>query len=628
MGGLLAPLGEMWAKSLEHEGGFGSKLLSLVGNKEWELDISPEGKAVKAQLGEYQRLRSVALGESTKDSKAVLDWHQGSNAARTALSLRTATVADLHAYAVQTGHPIQQTTAKILKRGVHPATGMSENAGLTLAELDIKNRSQARLAGLEGSVGSKMENVSPLIASLLDHSDPRVQMNGRRVADIVSNEIKDTRTYHERGGDIEKSSAKVQMNKSFSTVNKFRAVSEEKPIPMLNVKPTYEPVGNPERVAHEVLRMVQIPFVAIPHIGQYFHLGMSAPLQGVGKALLRMNEDEMNSTLEASGILANTEWDVVHSEILARSGKIAQWTNMPTAAEIVRKGIHQPGFNYMRLKQLSAAAAVGFHSAQFWATNALKGDKRALAELAEMGIDIADVKEQGGQLTEAQYAKGVYHFVNNRFFVNKTIDQSMYGNANFFMRSAFMYHSFVSSEMAYIGRELRKQFKAGDVKGIAQFVGTLGVVFPAVAPMLKSLELLARTGSLQQAQSSAQKDYKSLTHPDSFGDFTGTYFDMLAHIGAMGAYYNYTQAIKSSRLANAIVGPMIGMGITDVEDAVNALRGKSKNPLGRDVTQLIPVVGKPLSHRLFPTLKEQKEENLKPSRIRKHFGLLRKGGNQ
>jgi hypothetical protein len=64
---------------------------------------------------------------------------------------------------------------------------------------------------------------------------------------------------------------------------------------------------------------------------------------------------------------------------------------------------------------------------------------------------------------------------------------------------------------------------------------------------------------------------------------------------------------------------MIGMGITDISDAANALRGKSINPLGRDVTQMIPVIGKPLSHRLFPTLKEQKEESSKPSRIRKHL---------
>jgi hypothetical protein len=621
MGGLLAPLGEMWAKSLEKEGGIGSKLMSLVGNKEWELDISPEGKAIKAQLGEYQRLRSAALGESTKDSKAVLDWHQGSDATRNTLPLHTATIADLHAHAVKTNHPIQQVTNRIIRRGMNPTTGVSENASLTMAELSVKNRSLARLAGLNGSVGDKMQNVTPLIASLLEHPDPRVQLHGRRVADIVSNEIKDTRTYHEHGGDVTKSSAKVQMNQSINTVNKFRALSEEKQIPKLNVNPTYTPVSNPERTAQEILRLVQIPFVAIPHIGQYFHLGMSAPLQSVGKALLRMNEDEMHSTLEASGILANTQWDVIHSEILARSGKLARWTNQPTAAEILRKTIHQPGFNYMRLKQLSFAASVGFHSAQFWATNALSGDKRALAELAEMGIDIADVQKQGGKLTEEQLTKGVYHFVNNRLFVNKTIDQSLYGNANFFMRSAFMYHSFVSSEAAYIGRELRKQFKAGDVKGIAQFVGTLGIVFPMVAPMLKSLELLARTGSLQQAQASMQKDYKSLMHPDSFGDFTSTYFDMLAHIGAMGAYYNYTQAIKGSRLANAVVGSMIGMGITDISDSVNAMRGKSGKPLGRDLTQMIPVVGKPLSHRLFPTLKEQKEENPRPSRLRRHLSL-------
>ena len=262
------------------------------------------------------------------------------------------------------------------------------------------------------------------------------------------------------------------------------------------------------------------------------------------------------------------------------------------------------------------AGSVGFHSAIYWAHNALKGDKASIARLGELGIDLQDVIRQKGQLNEEQLSKGVYHFVNNRFFFDKSLDNSLWQNKNFFMRSAFMYHSFISSEAAYIGRELRLMTKARDYKGLAQFVGTLGVVFPMVAPMLKSLEILARTGSPSQAGQSAQKDYKGLTHPDSFGEWSSTYLDMVAHLGAMGAAYNYTNAIKSHRLANAAVGPMIGMGLTDTEDTYNAGRdllekGYDKTnlkPLGRDITQLIPVAGKPLSHHLFPTTKESKGE--------------------
>jgi hypothetical protein len=584
----------------------GRGILSLAGNKEWELELTPEGKAIKGQLAEYQRLRTTSLNASNKETKAIMDWHQSSDQVRNALPLKTSTLGQIHNYAQQVGHPIANITSAIIVRNP------SANAGLTLNELAIKNLSQARLAAMSGSVGDKMQNIAPLIASLLEHSDPRIQMNGRRVADIVSNELKDTRIVKAPGGiQSTQSTSKVVMNRSFAVVNKFRALTGDKSIPSLNTDATYNPVSAPERAASDILRMVQIPFVAIPHIGQYFHLGASAPLQAVGKALLRMDQVSMERTIDASSILANTEWDVIHSDILARSGKVAKYTNSPTAASIISKTIHQPGFNYFRLKQLAAAGAVGFHSAQFWATNAMRGDKRALAELTEMGIDFRDVQAQGGRLNEEQLQKGVYHFVNNRFFVNKTIDQSILGNSNFFMRSAFMYHSFISSETAYLRREILKQLKVGDVKGISQFVGVLGVVFPFVAPMLKSAELLARTGSLQQAQVSMQKDYQGLTHPDSFGDFATTYMDMIAHIGAMGAAYNYTQAIKSSRLANAVVGPMIGMWLTDIEDSVNALRGKSAKPLGRDATQMIPVIGKPLSHELFPTVAESKSSRIR-----------------
>jgi hypothetical protein len=327
-----------------------------------------------------------------------------------------------------------------------------------------------------------------------------------------------------------------------------------------------------------------------------------------------MDKQAMKDTIQASGILAHTQWDVIHSDLLARTGKIAKWTNMPTAASILQKTIHQPAFNWMRLKQLSVAGSVGFHAAQYWAGNAVKGNKAAIAELVEMGIDPQAVIARGGQLSEGELTKGVYHYVNNRFFFDKSMDNAMMQNKNVWLRSAYMYHSFVNSEATYISRTLRKFYASGNIKGIAQYAATLGVVFPAVAPMLKSLEVLARTGSPTLAANGMKKDYQDLTGQNGVGEFTSTYLDMLSHIGAMGAYHNYYSAIKANRLANAVIGPMQGMLLTDATDAVNAMRGKSYNPLGRDLTQLIPVAGKPLSHKLFPTLKEEKELNPKPTR--------------
>ncbi len=598
MGGLLAPLGEMIAKGLEKDDSLAAKGLSLAGNKEWELNLNPEGQAIGKMLSEYNRIKTVSLKSSIENTKAIQEWHSSSDAIRNQFPLEKSTIDQFHSHAIATQSPVAKITGQIIQND--PTDG-----ALTLDKYMLKSRAKARLDAISGSVGDKMQNVSPLIASMLEHPDPRINMNGKRIADIVSNELKDTRL--NRSNNLE-SGAKADMNRTFSVVNKARkAAGDESQIPKLRTDPTYYAPENAERNASSFIRMMQIPLVAIPHIGQYFHIPADSPLQAIGKALLQMDKPEMTKTLEASGVLNNTQWDVIHSDIAARTGKIAKWTNSPTAASIIAKSIHQPLFNWFRLKQLSAAGAVGFHSAIFWAENAMKGDKRALAELNEMGIDPADVIRQRGKLNEAQLAKGVYHYVNNRFFFDRSIDNSLLQNKNFFLRSIFMYHSFVNSEASYISRTLRKFASAGDYKGIAQYAGTLGIVFPAVAPMLKSLEVFGRTGSASQAMQGIQDDYKKLSHPfDDPVAFGATYLEMLAHIGAMGAFYNYTNAIKGHRLANAIIGPVVGPAVTGAEDIFAAATGKSAKPLGRDILQdTIPVAGKPLSHQLFPTLKEE-----------------------
>lgn len=621
MGGLVPALGEAFARKAEGSG-FGEKVLSLAGNKEWELDLNPEGKAIKAMDLKYKEIRATSLAESTRHLDAVKQFHQNTDSVRNAVNLKTGTLQDIASHVPQ-NHPVQNSINELARKDPSHLTD-------SLPKIAEKIKGQARLDGIAGSFGPKYENLAPLVASMLEHPDPRVQLNGNRVLDIISNELQDTKPGFKQGKKFpDMSESKSAVADVFNTVNKLRKqAGTQKMLPSIDVSATYIPPQNWEKVANNILRTVQIPFVAIPHIGQLFHIPASSPITAIGKSLLQMDVPKMRQIREISGILGTSQWDAIHSDLLARTGRVAKWTNSPTVGSVLSKVIHEPGFNWLRQRQLSLAGSVGFHSAIFWAKNALSGDKASIARLGELGIDVRDVIRQNGQLTDDQLSKGVYHFVNNRFFFDKSLDNSLYQNYNVIARSAFMYHSFVSSEAAYIGRELRLMVKARDLKGIAQFAGTLGVVFPMVAPMLKSAELLARTGSPAQAQQSAQKDYKGLFSPDSPGEFAGTYLDMIAHIGAMGAYYNYTNAIHSHRLLNAMVGPMVGMAATDIEDTGKAIEDlgtkgfadTNLKPLGRDITQLIPVAGKPLSHQLFPTTKESKDEGGGTTR-RKRLGM-------
>ena len=140
----------------------GQHILSIFGNKENELKLTPQGRAIGSMLSEYHRLRNISLDESNKTLKPVYDWHKQDDTVRNSLPLDKATVQQLHAHASSTGHPVTSALAKIIQDD--PA----ENPGLTLKELTEKNKSKARLTGMAGSVGLKMENVSPLMASMLD----------------------------------------------------------------------------------------------------------------------------------------------------------------------------------------------------------------------------------------------------------------------------------------------------------------------------------------------------------------------------------------------------------------------------------------------------------------------------
>lgn len=617
MGGFLSGLAEAGGEALSsaakeatgrmEESGFGRTVLNLLGNKGHELELTPEGQTIQGMDNEYIRLHAQALKQETEKLAAVRKWHQSDDSARNALPEKIATMAQYHAHAVATGNPIASVTKSILDRD-------AGNAALTQRELMIRNEQLARLAALPGSYGAEFEHVTPIIARMRQSTDPRIVMLGQRYADIVSNQVRDTRMMTTfQGTKGYESVAKITMNKAFMSANKIYEKLEMPKIPLLESDATYFKQGEKERLAHRVLNMMMIPFVAIPHIGQLFNPVMGSPLSAIGATLLRMNHDEMAQTVDAAAISTNTIWQAMYENILGETGKVADFTNSPTLGKILGRTVHQPGFHFVRNWQLNLTGAVGFHSAIYWAHNfAESGSKRAAAELLEMNIDPADVLKQGGKLTEEQLQKGVFHYVNNRMFFSKSIDNSLWQNRNPFIRSMMMYKSFVNSQMTFMQREFMKMLKAGDLKGLAQYVGTIGILFPAVAPLLSGAEVLARTGSMQQAGGEVQSRYERMTSPSGVGDWAENYIALISHIGAFGIFLNYVNAMRSHRLAATMLGPMGGALTTDAEDSWNAVfspsvkGGHNVKPIERDLLkQTIPVFGSELAHQLAPTKKEQ-----------------------
>jgi len=604
--------------------GVGKFALNMAGNQEWEMSLTEGGKAISKIHKDYIKLHDTTLDQQNKKVQAIRDFHS-SDVGRAANIPHDAPIATFHKAAMTAGHPAQNVTRDIVGAG---------DGGLNQDEYMIKSQQIARLTAVAGTYGEHYENATPIIAGMLRDPNPDVVNNAHRLADIVSNQTRDTRLFTDRAGRSEQSSAaKVYMNKAMMKAAKITGEDLE-PGKLLNTEKTYTGQEPWERNAHRILGTVLTPYVALNHIGQLFNIAASSPLSAIGASLLRMDYDTMSQTVEASGITASTLWSSMYRDILGENGKIAEWTHAPTVGKIMARTIHQPGLSWVRKTQINMAGSVGFHSAIYWAHNfAESGSKIAKARLEELGIEPAEVLKQGGKLNDEQLQKGVYHYVNNRMFFNKGVDNSLYQNKNVWTRAMFMYHSFVNSQSTYMKRELMLMARAGDIKGIAQFVGTLGVLFPAIAPLLGGAETLLRSGSPTQAGQAIQKNYQSLTNADTPGEWIGNYFELISHLGAAGVYFNYINAIKANRLASAAAGPMVGAAATDATDVYHAAFMPNKqghrniDPLMRDVLkQTLPVIGSPLAHHFFPTTTEQKERggSTSTSRQRRGFSTRRR----
>jgi hypothetical protein len=193
-------------------------------------------------------------------------------------------------------------------------------------------------------------------------------------------------------------------------------------------------------------------------------------------------------------------------------------------------------------------------------------------------------------------------------------------NSTLATRSFQMYHFFVRGQYVFLKDTLMSMLKAKDYPGIARYIGVLGVAWPNLAPLLMGLSTLLRTGSASTAGAQIEDKYRKLYAPEDPGEWALNYIGLLAHMGAVSDYMNYWDSVANYGLLKTVVGPKVATPWVYVQDAFQAARGMSPAPLARDALQIVPVIGKPASHWLEPTRKEEG-----PPPKRGPFGFHRRG---
>jgi len=561
--------------------------------QEHEFSRSIQGSKLYQRVQNYDMMRGQILDKLNKPVQ-LLD----AGIADKPKALKQ-TIGDMHKDFVAANDPLQKHTKDLLN--LDP-----EHGNKTLLQVNAQHRKQAMLLAQKNVMGEHSEHIIGDIMDLYDSPDPTMHSHANAMLDSIAVHTHDTMKMNGAAA----SKVKLDMKKALSAESKFREAMDMKPLAVdpekFSTTGVYQESNKIEQFAGRRARMFLAPLIAVNHISTFFNNAW-APLTSIGKAMATYSDKDIQDLVQTSGIMGSEMHSIIDRDIRARTGMTASLLKSPRAADMIDQVIHTPGFDQMRSFQIKFTGVLGYHATQEWAQKAVLGDRRAIAELTEMNLPVKDIVARGGKLTDQELREAIWHFTNNRMFIDKQLDRSLMSRKSPWTRMATMFHGYVTSQQRFMRRELVKMWKAKDYVGIARFAGTVGVVFPAIAPMIKSAELLLRTGSPTQAGKSIENDYKTLADAEHPGAQLSEYFDLLSHFGAWGTMSSYIKAAHSDRLALTLLGPMPAAATRTGQDIINYVTKPSKSgqrnirPLAKDILQqTVPIGGNIAASELFP----------------------------
>jgi hypothetical protein len=556
------------------------------------LNGDPVGKAVFDKFNVYNQMKSQFYKDTSKSVDSLYN-HIKDDPVQQKMKL-----SDLHA-SVNQQNPIWQHTSNLMRD--------SKNYDLDLAGLKQKASSDAALKARRVVFGDHSEHLAELLMPLYESTDPTRHSYANTLLDILSNQFHDTIKHPDVN--LDASETKLNVKKLIQLENTRRVAQGQSVLPYdvssMRVDPVYQKRNAMENFLARRVRTFLAPMIVIPHMSTFFNLSW-APLTAMAKTMAGYTDQGMRDLVEGSGIFGHLMHEMISQDIQASSGLIGSKLGSQYG-RLSANIFHNPGFNYLRKLQLHTAGIMGYHATMYWAEQAASdGDRLAIAELKEMGLDVQGIIRRGGQLSSEEKMQGIWHFANNRVFVDRALDRSLGATRNPWTRMLTMFHGYVTDQQAFLRNELSKRLDAGDYVSIARFAGTLGLLFPAVAPMIASAEVLGRTASPTAAGQELKDKYTQLVNPKGVGD----YLDLLSYYGSFGIWKSFINAAHNDRLALAVLGPIAGSAVRTAQDVINFASPSTKSgkrnirPLGKDILQqTIPGIGNIAANRLLPSRK-------------------------
>jgi hypothetical protein len=507
----------------------------------------------------------------------------------------TANLSQIHASLA--GHSAQQALDPLMNDVRHHT--------MTLNDIEGKLHSEANTYGREVAFGPDGRNLAATIYPMLRSANAPDRTKADAMLTILSQVFKDTEGAKRGALGVEQSGIKSDVQNYVTKIQKQYYGASGKYVYPMNLKGS-EKAQVAEKLSHKYAMTYLAPLITLAHLNDFYKLPASTPVRALWDQVTSGSNAHREQLKMASGIFFHTYHSIMHNDFAYRTGMIAQKTGLPDAAALIHKVFHNPGFNNLRMHQLSVFGSAGYHATQHWGVLASQGNRLAMQELKEVGLDATKIAQRGGQLTDDELTTAIFHFTNNRLFIDKPLDRARLTQASPFMRVGSMFHGYISREGRFLTKELGKLMRHGDFVRLTQFAGTVGVIFPATAPLLMSLQTLVRTASTERTKDTFNTNYDKLLHPQGFGEFASEYIQLLAHFGAAGAFMQYVHSAENHQLAAAFTGPVPGVAIGTTQDALakpSVKTGETNyHPLERDLLRYftLPIFGNWAAEHLVP----------------------------
>lgn len=372
----------------------------------------------------------------------------------------------------------------------------------------------------------------------------------------------------------------------------------------LKHQPAYKAANEAEKIINKISSYIFTSRIAIPHATQWVNTILNSGLKASFEGAFSLIKDRKGAIdfVTSSGAL---------DEELRREIEI----NIRGGDSILKKFIHQPGFNFVRRQELIYSAVVGKHEALDAATEYLKSSsKDSATALSKLGINPNDVKIAGG-LTPEMERTAAYYAANRDMYFRSPLNTPFKWSGTPAARIRTQYKPFAFNMQRMIVDTLKRDWERGatpaaKVFNVSKTLAVLGTLFPVAGELIS----LAENQALGRQDNPTETDTPFTQHWKDNHAFLDQYINAIAHVSAFGMAYSMFRASARRMLGNFVLGPTESSVLDFAGDINKAIMGSTNKegvtthdvrPLARDIVRKIPLVGPAAARQFIPSKKKE-----------------------